>query len=116
MNLLFEKPEPLVVAGANWPVLEYLIERFNRPGLEGHVLLRRTPLLREMQLCFSAECGGKIFSIVSETFDDVLLTGSDTREQLVQLVSRFLLKAKRQHAEHFIASPSALATRVADGL
>ncbi|MHA3773693.1 hypothetical protein ACXR0O_19345 [Verrucomicrobiota bacterium sgz303538] len=106
MTFLFEKPEPLIVAGVNWPTLDYLIERFNRSGLEGFIVLRRTPLQKNLQLYLTAESNGKTFSLLSEAFEDTLLTESAQREQLIRVVSRFLLRAKHQHAE--LVSPPSL--------
>lgn len=85
------------MAGVNWPLLEYLIERFNRPDLEGVVVLRRTALLHDLQLVLVAECSGMPFSIVSEAFGDSLITTGLEKERMVSLVSRFLLKAKNEH-------------------
>ncbi|MHA3774321.1 hypothetical protein ACXR0O_22575 [Verrucomicrobiota bacterium sgz303538] len=106
MNFLFEKPEPLIVAGVNWPTLDYLIERFNRSGLEGFIVLRRTPLQKNLQLYLTAESNGKTLSLLSEAFEDTLLTESAQREQLIRIVSRFLLRAKHQHAE-LVGTPDA---------
>ena len=104
MTFLFEKPESLVVAGVNWPVLEYLIDRFNRADLEGCIVLRRTPLLKDLQLYLTAECNGHTLSMLSETFEDAFLTDGEQREQLIRVVSRFLLRAKHQHAELLASS------------
>ncbi|RYD73255.1 MAG: hypothetical protein EOP84_21850 [Verrucomicrobiaceae bacterium] len=105
MNLTFEKPEPLVMAGVNWPLLEYLIERFNRPDLQGVVILRRTGLLRELQLILLGECNGVTFSVLSESFNDSVVILGLEKERMVSLVSRFLLKAKNQHREIYATLP-----------
>ena len=90
-------PEIDAKGAANFERLKYLIDRFNRPGLEGLIALGRTTMLRDYQLRLDGHCCGEVLTVVGASFDPSLLTDPNEQERLTLAVSTFLLRVKHLH-------------------
>jgi hypothetical protein len=99
MTLIFTEPEQQLTSGANWAALEYLIWRFNHRNLDGTVILERTALFENLQLRFSGVSCSQELTMISESFFDDLITSPFQQRELIETVSRFLLKLKGTHLE-----------------